>query len=390
MPMADIITTGKTGLIPNLKMNRWDEECYIQVIAPLKGASMSREGNKIKWRNSKAEVHLYPIERQLHREKDHKGREHVFIQNENGGYELESILLEKPASNILTFHIETQGLKFYYQPELTQEEIDRGAFRPENVVGSYAVYHASRTNVHSNKEDALKYKAGKAFHIYRPKAIDDAGNEIWGDLHIDEQKGTLSVTIDQGWLDAAIYPVRVDPNFGYEVAGGSSKAIIENIRGSVFTITEEGTGSSITFYAQSWGDDVDAKLAAAIYLHSDSSLVGSTTPVDIGTTDQLTQWWTTNFASPPSLTASTAYVLVAWGDDYSLSTLYYDAGDVDQGHDDAGVWTYGDPPPWPNPAVFVHNTDKYSVYCTYSIPGVGHPTQLRTRRIPGMNLIGGL
>ena len=83
----------------------------------------------------------------------------------------------------------TEGLVFYYQPPLTPEEIETGAHQPENVVGSYAVYHATRGNLHASAEEAARYKTGKAYHIFRPLVKDAAGNETWGDFARGYRRG---------------------------------------------------------------------------------------------------------------------------------------------------------------------------------------------------------
>ena len=164
------------------------------------------------------------------------------------GFEFEIILRERPASNVVEMAIEAEGLKFYYQPELTQEEIDEGAYRPEEVVGSYAVYHATCGQMHK-KEDAEKYQTGKAFHIYRPKVYDANGNWIWGELNIDAEAGILSITVDQQWLNNAVYPVRVDPTFGYtEVGGASLSAIHPRIDGFTAHLPEERVFGAMYFY----------------------------------------------------------------------------------------------------------------------------------------------
>lgn len=66
---------------------------------------------------------------------------------EDGGFEIEIVLDEAPARNVFEFDIEgADELDFFYQPPLTDEEVADGAVRPENVVGSYAVYHKSKAN----------------------------------------------------------------------------------------------------------------------------------------------------------------------------------------------------------------------------------------------------
>jgi hypothetical protein len=126
------------------------------------------------------------------------------IADGEGGYEYDVVLEEKPNKNTFDFDITSKELNFFYQPALTQQEIDEGAQRPENVIGSYAVYHKTKTG---HRIGDKNYMAGKAFHIYRPKIIDANGAWVWGDLDIQGNK--LTVTVPQQFLDDAVYPVTI-------------------------------------------------------------------------------------------------------------------------------------------------------------------------------------
>ncbi|MGB2762383.1 MAG: YncE family protein [Minisyncoccales bacterium] len=225
-------------LAPYVKLHRWDEECFVSVSLPTAvstdtDSNLQLQGNKLKWIEEKKEAHFYPLE---------KTEEHA------EGFEFEVILKEKPASNIISLDIETKGLKFYYQPDMRSE---KGVFQPENVVDSYAVYHESKAGNYEAFPNGKNYRAGKAFHIYRPKIIDSAGTEVWGELNIDEQTKTLTITIDQNWLDNAIYPVSVDPTFGYETKGGTLDDAqgADYMYGSKFTSPSDvGTIQNIKFH----------------------------------------------------------------------------------------------------------------------------------------------
>jgi hypothetical protein len=60
-------------------------------------------------------------------------------------FESEIILQEK--SNVFAFPIEdAQDLDFFDQPKLSPEEIAKGTVRPENAIGSYAIYPKTKTN----------------------------------------------------------------------------------------------------------------------------------------------------------------------------------------------------------------------------------------------------
>ena len=199
----------KAEFSPDTQLSRWDEVSFkikpnLDGIAT-KDKDLKFEGEKIKFETPDIDYHLYELP--------------IDATNTEGAYEYEVLLKSKPTTNKIEFTLQTKNLDFFYQSELTQKEIDEGAFRPENVVGSYAVYHSGNpVNYVGGKE----YKTGKAFHIYRPKITDAIGNEIWGELNINEQAGIMSITIDQNWLDSAVYPVMVDPTFGYTSIGAST------------------------------------------------------------------------------------------------------------------------------------------------------------------------
>jgi len=329
-----------------LKIMRWDNESNVSIRLIDNEpdiANVIEEGGKIKYIKEKFEAHFYnlPISKDL----------------PEGGQEFEIILKEKPKSNVIQFSLVDKDVEYFYQPELTKEEIEEGCRRPENVVGSYAVY-AKLNKV--NYEGGKLYRCGKVGHIYRPKIIDSVGTKVWGDLHIEN--GILSVTIPQEFLDKAVYPVRhaAGLTFGYETKGGSTSNMKDNITGSQFT-GASGTGTSITAWLFAFSA---VKTKFAIYLHSDSSFVMGTAE-DNGGHGVKALKVTLNFTSQPTLSA-TDYVLVGWSQTNEID-IYYDAGSTNQRHTQS--LSYG---AWPNPATFIHsnpNTNKYSIYCTYTAGG---------------------
>lgn len=286
---------------PYLKLNKWEGEATLKVSIPYNTSETPEEiDGKLRCTGDGVKVDFYPKAPQEITEKDSKGNEHKYTINEEGGVEFDTILDTKPADNKIVFPIETQGLKFYYQPPLTQKEIDEGAFRPENVVGSYAVYHESKQGDYS-KMGGKNYMAGKAFHIYRyrPKIIDASGKEIWGELNIEEQAGTLTITIPQDWLDNAVYPVTIDPNFGYETKGGTELGIGAGIRAFLAT-GAAGTVNSVTAYYKQFSIDTP-KIKHALYTrtgtYTGSYLTNSGTE-EWTLTASWNNWKTLNIASP--------------------------------------------------------------------------------------------
>jgi len=371
---------------PYLILNKWDGEVSLKVTIPfITQDEPIVEGNKLRYstiatQNSKnaswwqriiskslviakenqpqVDIEFYPREPEEITETIN-GEEHTFTQNEQGGVEFDTILYEKPEQNQIVFPIETKGLKFYYQPPLhpdhptwvdTDGDGIADSFRPENVVGSYAVYHATRTNVHRSIEEAEKYKTGKAFHIYRPKAVDAEGKEAWCDLHVDEAKGLLTVTIPQEFLDSAVYPVSVDPTFGYETVGASTAGFAELIQGSKYPSGGSGTLDKITAYIEDFYDGY----SCAVY---DSSL----NKVDITEMKAAEFGWTDfNFEDGASI-SDADYWLLMLSPHLSLQNwAHYDSGEYHQGLEKLQE---GWPDVISDPTYF---NRKYSIYCTYS------------------------
>lgn len=332
---------------PQFKLMRWNNEVNFSIRAEEHPQSVvETQDDKIVYKTPDYEVHQY--------DKPDAG--------EDGGFEFEWVLPVKPSTNVLKTTIQTKGLSFFYQPELTQEEIDEGSFRPENVVGSYAVYHKTKGGM--NRSDGMEYKTGKAFHIYRPKAIDASGNESWGELHIDEQKGELTVTVDQGWLDKAAYPVIVDPTLGYTTIGGTvSNLGFDTVRSlQTFTMSENGTADSISFYRD--GTNGAPVFRGVIYNDSDKSLVGNA-----GSEYQTELEWGVSIMGSEALVDGTDYNISAWIGTANYQSARYDAGaGINLLRDDLTYASSGNPN---NPFV----TDgtladrNYSIYATYTASG---------------------
>lgn len=214
---------------------------------------------------------------------------------EDGGMEINVTLASEPISNIFNFSITgSADMNFVYQGPLWQERGLKGpeddctdtdcsipsghAHRPENVVDSYAVYS---TDYRDHIEGQINYGSGKLFHIYRPQVTDAKGNTVWADLSYTN--GILTVTVPQKFLDTAVYPVIIDPTFGYTTQGASSDNNNNDIQlfKSVGTPASSGTLTSVSAYVRT---DGTGKLAVAIYSNSGTSPSASIANVNTGTT----------------------------------------------------------------------------------------------------------
>ncbi|MFQ5453183.1 MAG: hypothetical protein ACE5D6_03240 [Candidatus Zixiibacteriota bacterium] len=203
---------------PSINMDLWQGECKFKVNLSNSQTPMSLAAPVVSVKNGKPSVQLSSV-----------GGTHKMYVKSNAEFEWETTFTSKPTTNVFVYDITTQGLNFFYQPALTAQDIADGCFRPDSVVGSYAVYHSSkrdnRTIINGNDTTYEDYKVGKAFHIYRPRVWDASGDTVWADLLIDTILNKLSITVDAVWLNKAVYPVVIDPTFGNTTGGASGVSI---------------------------------------------------------------------------------------------------------------------------------------------------------------------
>ncbi len=271
----------------------------------------------------------------------------------NNAFEIDIILHKKSRTNIFTYKIQSEGLNFYYQPLLNRNEISAGYNRPENVVGSYAVYYKAKkyNSIGSN------YGTGKFCHIYRPKAIDAVNNSVWCDLYIDADTNEMSITVPQDFLDNSAYPVRVDPIFGYNNFGASS-APQSNISPEMFLNQHDtdgltgvtGTITSLFWYGYATDSNV-IDVQMGIYDKDQGTLADSTLAETSNTTQisgSVAQWHehTVNLSVTPSKThiLGVTSEFISGIPPWAVS-VYYDT----VGYNSRAVYSLGSPMVFPDP-----------------------------------------
>lgn len=189
--LVEIGDSKQPNFYPQVKIMRWGNEVNFSArLIDLDGSTpdLKVSGNKIQYIKSGYEVHYYDMG----------------FEDDTGGFVDEIILNSKPSTNIIQWTIQSKGLVFNPQGPLTTEEIADGAIRPDNVVGSIAVYHETNKN---HKIGGKNYRAGKAFHIYALYATDTKNNISKATLDI--AGGNMTATLDQTFLDSAVYPVSI-------------------------------------------------------------------------------------------------------------------------------------------------------------------------------------
>lgn len=336
-----------TQFQPQMKIMRWDNE--VNFSARVVGTDnadevITQDNEKIIWEKGDIKTEYYDL-----------GSSE---QHPEGAFEFNVILDKPPASNVLEFTIETKGLDFFYQPALTQQEIDEGLDRPENVVGSYAVYHKTKGGM--NDSAGMEYKTGKAFHIFRPEVSDSKGNKVWGELNVDVENKLLTVTIPQKFLDKAVYPVIVDPTFGFGQYGSTFSANPSYMWLSADTSTpsEDGILTSLSAYTRVSTGSYGLKLS----IYNATKLIDYTSAITVNSTSL--EWKSENITNGAIVFTGTNYKFPWKGENANLS-LAIDSGAAAVYQYDAESYSSA----FPNPSSYTNGASgnyRFSIYATYT------------------------
>jgi hypothetical protein len=335
-----------------LKISRWDDEVNLELTF--------RDDKK-----TNKEIKIYDLP--------------ISAENPEGAFEFEIDLLEKPETNVMEFDIVTKGLDFFYQPIYTEEEImefaKNGDLINRDAMGSYAIYTSeSKVNYVGGKE----YKAGKVGHIYRPQVCDSSNVCVWGALNID--KNILSVTLDQKFIDTAVYPIikAAGLTFGYETAGTAGAGGWSTLSAATAGMVDQytaSTGDTITgfsVYAQDGeGAGASDNLAIAAYtVSSGNPTTRLATKVNIVVSGTAYNWYSVTGLSQ-SMSNGVIYCSAWSGEDYgglNSINIKYDNGSAPGRFNSTNTTlatTFG-----------VTGTDSgrhYSAYATYTASGGAAP-----------------
>jgi hypothetical protein len=247
-----------------------------------------------------------------------------------GGFEFMAKLDSKPSKNVFSFKIDAPNLDFFYQPPLNEENYSKDfdctatlcintkdnytVKRPENVVGSYAVYHKTKAN--------NQYGTGKVTHIYRPYVSDSLGVWEWANLSI--AGNTLTITISQKFLDTATYPIYIDPSFGYTTAGASSTGM-SNARAKTTDTYTASAGDTLTqfaYYGRSQNQVTDS-FDMVLYTYSGGVPVNKSGN-QVRTVPGYTLGW--HFVDATfSMTEGTTYTIARGNQTATAFDMYYDS-----------------------------------------------------------------
>jgi len=342
--------------VPNINASKWNDEAWVNINCPV-----PVEFEKEAFADGKIEIGI-------------RDEKHRFYEVD-GKLEYEIEYTTRLADKIefdLTF---SEGLTFYKQKtlyeewqneqaenlgnpnNLTWEQYQQAAHRPDNVINSYAVYHSKRNN---------KYETGKFCHIYRVNLIDADGKSTWADdmevIPVDKTHVRLVVIMPAKWLDKAKYPIRVDPTLGYDSGGGSNWGY-NNIRDTIWDVTDASGGAINTYYCrlESVVANTDCKMGVF------NCNQGTYTPDAAALVEQVllenVSVGVNSVAGGSTVLAASTYYNIAWIPEDSGNDVYYDSnGNV--GYYRSGI-TYANDlaATWENGAT-VH-TRHYSLWVDY-------------------------
>lgn len=360
---------------PQFKLKKWDNSVNFSIRAEEDPtATTAVEDGKIKYKSKKHEVHMYELDAD--------------------NFEFEWVFDKKPDSNVLTATIQTKGLVFYPQPALTQEEIDAGWYRPEDIIDSIAVHHDSkRNNVMYETDDSqytqaeideliaqcyAKYekgkfyeldqdiKSGKAFHIKRVVFIDGDGNKHWGTQEVDVDNGLYKAIIPldvyndkkTNWKGA-----RLDPTFGVdpESPGASYGNGFGKTTYTEAVLSEDGDLTQLSVYID-WNFSGSGTFNTAIYSDSSGANSKLATATAISKSNGVA-WEDTPISY--SATAGTFWLAESDGSGSANYRWYYDTG-VSGDSDSDTTYTI-----LPSTASLSGTLTNYlwSIYATYTASG---------------------
>lgn len=354
---------------PVLTITAWDDECHLKIDLPTDSGKQI-DAISTGRRNQSDAIDFC----------QRNGTNHEIYRRDDGNLEWEIILNSAPNVHSFSFPISTSGLKFYYQDTLMDHE--SLSYRPDSVIGSYAVYHSTKRNGLKNSNGTMdNYGTGKAFHIYRPKAWDSDGDTVWCELLIDEKQSHLTITIPQDFLDRAKYPVIVDPTFGTTGVGATTYLLNgNNVRHCRYTMgATGGTVDSIAIYIDEDGGGVN--VGGAIYDESsgcNNLIDSSTAQIAVGAYDE--GWLMFTSAATATLSGATDYWISACAD--AATYMRYDDNNSDTS---SGHWSDA----WPFEAScndgWNANDYTFSVYVVYTTSGGEAPSRRRRTVISGRN-----
>ena len=279
-----------------------------------------------------------------------------------------------PASGVVTFDLDfPAGLTWHYQPPLTQEEIDFGSHRPDNVVGSWvAKWKENGRILDRGGRERVNWETGKFCHIYRPEVVDADSNRKLCSMAVAGD--VLTIALPKTWMSSAKFPVVLDPTFGFTSIGGTEHSFQSDylLGAGGYSPAGNGTIDSVTFYCRSY---FGATAPLTLGLYDDDGDIDSLVVDGPGTTvDDSYAWETETMDSSPSISSGSTYWPTCFCDSSEGGLrLKYDSGTAALKYTDNHTYAAGTmPASYGTPDGTISSRD-YSAYATYTEAATGNP-----------------
>lgn len=296
---------------------------------------------------------------------------------------------ERPKSDEIVFKISDSGNLNYcrqktiwdeyhsqseeFQNRFTLEWYVENCVRPDNVIGSYAVYL---------KEDALPdikrfTQSRKMIHLFRWEVTDAEGKKAWCESNVAD--GKFTITMPKDFLDSAKFPIFAmgsGDTFG-NVGTGATSINVESgvICGYRATSGAAGTVDRVSFYGGETAAPAVHYVSAALVYQS-TELLAVKAPSSVNDIPMEIEWCDVDTFSGEAVEAATGYIIcVGTGTGSGQLRVYYDnlgSGGVGE----LGTSDYGGTPveQWWTGISLTNNNNDYSIHCDYTAGGGGTVT----------------
>jgi uncharacterized repeat protein (TIGR02543 family) len=294
-----------------------------------------------------------------------------------------------------TVSITTIAFVYYHQYNLTVTASPSGA-----IGGTFQVTYTQFAATHTSEQHTTTW--GSWADASTTATVGSPQSPV-GSYTFSSYNPSASVTMDAAKTITLTYTGT--GTFGYTTPGGSTSTF-SSIRGSRYTCTTAGTAQSISVYLDytpsttnlgntagfgtSYSTSImntivgqriqtpssqvvvqsitayigcttaSKNMKAAIYTDS-GTFVAESNEISVGTGSASR---TFTFASPPTLAASTYYVIVVYSQSASGDAVLY----ASSNSGGAGRSASGAYPAWPSVSSWTTNTYNYRIYCTYYVP----------------------
>lgn len=250
------------------------------------------------------------------------------------------------------------------QPFLTQQQIDAGYYRPDNVNNSYAIYGPiSGDYLRADRTPIELRQTGKLAHYYRSKFVAANGDWTWCLDLLDATASIMAVLIPADFVDAANQNAagELDPNFGYETGGASTGGAYDL---GIIVLTSPRTAAA--------GDSI---VSASVYSAYASGVSLCQLGVYDDSTNRLSQGTQTIGASLAWYTATLSGSMSAGVKYYPAYIVNHAGWRYDSGTTNCRNYRSGNTLPDTWTSGTVDSVARHSLYATYAVAAVGNPAR---------------